>query len=283
MPAWISLAELPSLIRDGDSVAIGGMTLYRRPVALVRELLRAGRSGLEWITLTGGFETDLALGAGAIAKLRSCYVGFESFGLAPMFTLGAREGSFELVEETEVTLALGLRAALSKVDFLPHRAVLGTDVERARPDLKRVKSPYSDEEYLAVPALRPRVALLHALEADPEGNLWLGGNLGIDLELALLAEVVVVSVEARVEKLSQPLAEVAGGSVTHLIECPQGARPGSCWPHYPLAVTDLIEYLAAAGLGSFEAYLEEFLAPDLALGDLGQIAPKLGLEGLLDG
>lgn len=268
---------MAALVPAGARLALGGMTLYRRPVALVREVLRAGAGDFELLTFTGGFETDVLLGAGRVRRLRSCYVGLETLGLAPMFMAGAAAGDFDLVEETEATIALGLRAALAKVDFLPHAGIVGTDLLELRPDLRMVASPYGGE-YVAIPALAPEVALLHAPRADRRGNIHLGGNLCVDRELAALAAVTIVSVEEVVDALEPMEADLVAGVATHLVPCPGGARPTSCWPRYPLEATAVLEYQAAAALGRFDAWLEAFLDPGTDLAELGGIPAALGLE-----
>jgi len=277
MAELVALQDVPALVPAGARLALGGMTLYRRPVALVRELLRAGVGDLELITFTGGFETDVLIGARRVRRLRSCYVGLESLGLAPMFTRAATAGDLELVEETEATLALGLRAALARVDFLPHSGILGTDIPAVRPDLQTVRAPGTGREMIAVPPLRPEVALLHAPRADRRGNVHLGGNLTLDREIAALAEVTVVSVERLVDALEPGEADLIETAVTHLVECPGGARPTSCWPVHPLQATALLVYQAAAAMEAFDPWLEAFLAPGQDLGGLAGLGRELGL------
>ena len=80
-------------VRDGHRVAFGGMTLYRRPVAGALALAAAGRRGLVIVSLTGGLETDLLIGAGCVRRVRSCYVGLEVVGFAPHFTRGVQQSA----------------------------------------------------------------------------------------------------------------------------------------------------------------------------------------------
>lgn len=271
MTPMLALADVPAHVPVGCVLGLGGMTLYRRPVALVRELLRAGVGDLEVLAFTGGLETDLLIGAGRVRRLRSCYVGLEIFGLAPCFTAAATKGEFELVEETEATLALGLRAAQAGVDFLPFAGLVGTDMLAARPDLKRVPSPYTDKRYVAIPATRVDVALLHAPRADRDGNVWLGGNLAVDQALAATAGTTIVSVERVVDELEQ--ADLMAGDVDFLVEEPGGAAPTSCWPDHPLDGRGLLEYVLACRAGRFEDYLAAFLEhPVVSLGE------RLGLD-----
>jgi len=254
----VSLEQAISCVRSGSTVGLGGMTLYRRPVAFVRALLRTGVTDLTLLALTCGYESDLLVGAGRVRRLRTCYFGLEGFGLAPMFTQRATAGEVEIIEETEASLAFGLRATLAGVGFMPSLAWLGTDLPKVRPDVKTVIDPYSGQEYTAFPALHADVAVIHALEADRLGNAKMIGNLCLDRELASVAEHVIVTAERVVEELSGPV-ELPGYPVTAVAEAPRGAWPTSCYPAYGLDGDELLDYIDACSAGKFDAYVERLL------------------------
>jgi len=256
----VSLAEAAALVRDGDTLALGGMTLYRRPVAFVRALLqqKTPPRDLTLLCFTAGFESDLLVGAGLVKRTRTCYFGLESFGLAPMFTQAATAGTLEVVEETEASLAFGLRARLAGVGFMPGRGWLGTDMFKARPDVKVIEDPYTGEEVTAFPAVTCDVVAIHAVRADRAGNAMLGGNLAVDLELALVAERVIVTAEEVVDRLDGPV-DLSGIPVTAVAHAPRGAWPTSCYPLYPVGGEELMRYTETCPDG-FEPYLRDFLA-----------------------
>lgn len=253
----LSLEEAAATVAPGSILALGGMTLYRRPVAFVHALLAAGVGDLTLLALTCGFESDLLVGAGRVRRVRTCFFGLEAFGLAPMFTELAGAGSLEIVEETEASLAFGLRATLARVGFMPSLAWLGTDLPRVRPDVKTVRDPYSGEEYIAFPAIRADVVVIHALVADRMGNARLGGNLGLDRELAMASDQVIVTAERLVDRLDGPL-EMPGVRTAAVVEAPRGAWPTSCYPDYPVDGDELLDYVEACSGGAFDAYLERF-------------------------
>jgi glutaconate CoA-transferase subunit A len=273
MDKVISLAEAAALVPDGVSVALGGMTLYRRPVAFVYELLRRASPprNLTLLSFTSSYESDLLVGAGLVSRVRTCYFGFEAFGLAPMFTQAANLGELEIVEETEASLGFGLRAAIAEVGFAPGRGWLGTDLLKLRPDVRTVIDPYSGEELVAFPALRPDVAIVHALEADRSGNAALGRNLGVDQELSMAARSVIVTAERLVDRLEH--ADVVAPLVTAVVEAPRGAWPTSCHPLYPMGGEEILDYLDACGREDFEGYLARRLATTLPAAPL--VAPRL--------
>ena len=169
------------LIDSSMTIALGGMTLCRRPVAFVRELIRHERrpQNLTLLAFTAGFASDMLIGMGMVSKIRSCYVGMEIFGLAPMFTERANRGAIQIVEETESSLVFGLRAKVSQSGYLPSPAWQGTDLLTLRPDVGTVSDPYRDQQLTAFPSISVDVAIIHALEVDSQGNIAINNNLAI--------------------------------------------------------------------------------------------------------
>lgn len=261
MDKRLSLPEAAALVLPGHTLALGGLTLYRRPVAFVYELLRRAvpPSALTLLCFTASYESDLLVGAGLVKRVRTCYFGFEAFGLAPMYSDAAQRGAVEVLEESEASLAFGLRATLAGVGFMPARAWLGTDLPRLRPDVRTVRDPYSGEELMAFPALSIDVAVIHALQADPQGNAVLGGNLGVDVELAMAAQTVVLTAEAIAPPHTLTRVDVPGTAVTAVVHAPRGAWPTSCHPLYPVAGGEILKYLDVNSPETFAAYLKERL------------------------
>lgn len=259
-----SLAKAATLVRDGDVIGVGGMTLYRKPMAFIRELARGGRRDLTLLGFCSSFEAELLAAADALKTLRTCYFGLEFLGLAPTLRRAAEEGRIGIVEETEYTLAVGLQATLMKVPYLPSRdCEVGTDYFRIRPDLKRAACPVTGEELTWFPAVAPRVAVIHAPLADPHGNVWLGGQHAIDAQLAMAAEVTIVTTE-RVATTAE-VRDAPGGAtlvsfmVDAVVEVPGGAHPTSCYPDYPVDVVHLARYLQRARRRETPQYLERYV------------------------
>jgi glutaconate CoA-transferase subunit A len=175
-----------------------------------------------------------------------------------MFTQAGNLGEIDIVEETEASLTFGLKATLADVGFMPGRGWLGTDLPKLRPDVRTITDPYSGEELVAFPAVRPDVAVIHALKADRAGNASLGRNLGVDPELALASATVIVTAEEIVDRLET--AEIVAPLVTAVAHAPRGAWPSSCHPLYPVAGDELLAYLDACGREAFDEYLAQRLA-----------------------
>ena len=260
----ITISEAANLVQDCMTIALGGMTNYRRPTAFVRALLRRSPRprDLTLLCFTAGYESDLLVGAGCVSTIRSCYFGLESFGFAPMFTEAAQKGTIKIIEETEASLALGIRAGISGVGFMPSHAWLGTDLPRLRPDVKTILDPYTDEELMAFPAIHCDIAVIHDLEGDQFGNVRVNTNVGVDMELVYLADKVIFTVEQLVTQSERSLDSllIPAPGADFIAHAPNGAWPTSCYPLYPVAGGELMRYVDACNAGQFNTYLDEFLS-----------------------
>ena len=260
----ISLEQAASLVPSGCTLAIGGLTLYRRPVAFVRALIQryfqyGEPKDLTLLAFTAGLECDLLVGAGMVARVRTCYFGLEIFGLAPMFTNFANRGAIDVIEETEASLAFGLRARLAGIGFMPGRGWLGTDLPSLRPDVRTVTDPYNGEQLIAFPAIHPDIAVIHALRADTEGNALIGGNKGVDEELALAAPQVILTSEEIGPELLR--ADIVAPFVSALVLAPGGAAPTSCHPLYPVDGEKILAYTEqVSDQDTCREYLEKWLS-----------------------
>lgn len=257
----MSLEDAISLINDGASVAFGGMLIYRRPVAAALELIRQGKKNLTLMGWTLGFESDLLVGMNSVSSVRTSYFGLETFGLAPMFRKKVETGQLKVIEETESTIGLGIRAALQGVGFMPGRALIGTDIFKVRPDIKLIQCPYTGEKYPAIPAWKPKVAIIHTEKSDEQGNSVITNNLCIDSEIAQLAEITIITTEKIVDSDEIPngKAHIIGKSVTAVVEVSKGSWPTSCYPLHPLDGNVIVNYLKAVADNRFLDFVEKLI------------------------
>lgn len=266
------LTQALGQIRSGDTIGIGGMTLYRKPMAFVRGLVRRELRDLTVMGMCSGFEAELLAAAGSLGTLRTCYFGLEFLGLAPLLRKAVEQGRVKVVEETEYTIAVGLQAALMRVPYLPSRdCEVGTDFFRIRPDLRRAPCPVTGEELTWFPALAPRVAIIHAPMADEQGHTWLGGQHCVDAQLAMAADYTIVTAEKIVSTAEIKAAQGGAGLVSFMVdavvESPGGAHPTSCYPDYPLDVVHLTNYLRQARGGGAAQYLSQYVHGPSSQGD----------------
>lgn len=262
-----TLDEAVAHVADGATVALGGGLCARLPMALVRALVRRGTTGLRVVGSAHSIDVDLLVGAGAVAVCEESYVGFEQdLGLAPAFRRGAEGGTLDVRESSCVTMLTQLRAAEMGVPFLPVRGLKGTDLPSLHPEWGTVTCPFTGEELVAVPALAPDVALLHAPLGDAAGNLHLDQPYVLDERFAHAARVVVATVDRLVgtDEVAAAGVTVPAHRVAAVVESPFGAHPSSCYPGYAYDRAHLAEYVSAATAGgeAFEAYLDRYVRVD---------------------
>jgi len=234
--------DLVAAVPDGATVGVGGVGLSRKPMRAVLELARAGRRDLDLITFVGGLEVELLLAAGALRSVTSSSVSLGPHGRAPRFSEAVADAAIDDREMSEWMLVGGLRAGAMGVPFLPTRAAMGSDLVTAR-GLRTVDDPYTDETFLAVPALRPDVAIIHAWRADVSGNVqvpWPPDHLwDVDIVLARAAHTTIVCVEEVVGR--DTIARDAGRTRLFSFEVDLVIpAAGGTWPtaHVPLRAGD---------------------------------------------
>ncbi|MFF8310073.1 CoA transferase subunit A [Streptomyces lydicus] len=228
--------DVVARLRSGMTLGIGGWGSRRKPMALVRALLRSGVTDLTVISY-GGPDVGLLAAAGRIRKLVAPFATLDSIPLEPHFRAARQSGAFELTEVDEAMFMWGLRAAAHRLPFLPVRAGIGSDVMRVNPGLRTVTSPYEDEETLvAMPALRMDAALVHVNRADRLGNgRYLGPDPYFDDLFCEAADTAYVSCEALVDGFPAAALQtllVKRHTVTGVVETPRGAHFTSCVPDY---------------------------------------------------
>jgi glutaconate CoA-transferase subunit A len=259
-------AQVVAELRSGMTIGIGGWGSRRKPMSLVRAILR---SPLEDLTVVsyGGPDVGLLCAAGKVKRVVYGFVSLDSIPLEPHFQQARQNGAVEATEWDEGMLQWGLYAASLRLPFLPTRAGLGSDVETVNPSLKRVTDPYGGEELLAVPALRLDAALVHLNVADSRGNAaFHGPDLYFDDLFCQAAERAYVSCERVVP--STELGEltrrrIARWMVQGVVEAPRGAHFTSCVPDYDRDERFQKEYATAAKDPElWAAFVERFLSGD---------------------
>ena len=161
----MSAAQAVAHIQDGMTVGIGGWGPRRKPMALVRELLRSPVKDLT-VVAYGGADVGMLCAAGKVKKLIFAFVTLDFIPLEPYFRQARQSGALEVMEIDEGHFLLGLKAAAMRVPFIPTRIGLGTDVLKHNPSIKLIDSPYDGKSWVAMPALPLGAALLHVDRAQ---------------------------------------------------------------------------------------------------------------------
>jgi glutaconate CoA-transferase subunit A len=259
-------------LRSGMTVGIGGWGSRRKPMSLVRALLRSDLTDLTVVSY-GGPDLGLLCAAGKVAKAVFGFVSLDSIALEPHFRAARMKGAIEVTEYDEGMLQWGLYAASLRLPFLPTRAGLGSDVMRVNPQLRTIASPYADgEDLVAVPAITLDAALVHQNRADRSGNAqFLGPDLYFDDLFCMAATKAYVSCEQIVPteefaSLGPPASlRISRWMTAGVVEAPNGAHFTSCAPDYGRDEAFQRAYAtAAADQALWSEFAETYLSGDEA-------------------
>jgi glutaconate CoA-transferase, subunit A len=263
--------EVVGRLRSGMTIGIGGWGSRRKPMSLIRAILRSDLADLTVVSY-GGPDVGLLCAAGKVRKLVFGFVSLDSIPLDPHFRRARQAGAIEVAEFDEGMFQLGLYAASTRVPFLPTRAGLGSLVVETNPDLRTVANPYGEGEFLAMPALRLDAALVHMNRADAAGNAqFLGPDPYFDDLFCGAAEQAYVSCERIVEtseltREAHPCTvRISRMFVTGVVEAPHGAHFTSCMPDYGRDEAFQRRYAdAGADAATWSGFVDEFLSGDEA-------------------
>ncbi len=277
-------AEAVNWIQDGMTIAVGAPA----PMALLRQIIRRGVKNLT--VVDSGLSLDLLVAAGCVRKVVSYYAG-GGFGVpvAPSFRRVVERGDLEVWECEEGILTTGLQAAAQALPFLPWRGGVGTSLPEVNPDLKVMQDPIRGETLIAVPPIKPDVALLHAATADAYGNVQhIGGPGWLDLFLYRAADRTIVQVERVIpneEVRANAWATTIPGADA-IVRAPYGAHPFYSRGFYVQDNAHLRMYLEAATAAAQEhrpealaQYLTRYCREPATLGDYLE---RVGVKRLLE-
>ncbi|HEY2919361.1 MAG TPA: CoA-transferase [Candidatus Binatia bacterium] len=218
-------------VEDGMSIAMGCALESLIPFAASHEIIRQKRQRLTLICPISDMQFDQLIGAGCVKKVIASWIGNVAAGLGHNYRRAAESGiphPIEIEEHSNFTIGQALQAAAMGLPFLPTRTVKGSDFSRGE-QFQRIRCPFTDEEFVAVRAIRPDATILHVQRADPEGNAHVWGNFGVMREAALAATKVILICEEVVDHeviLSDPNRTVIPGFVvSSVVHEPFGSFP----------------------------------------------------------
>lgn len=244
----MSIADAISVVQDGAHIAVGGCLYSRTPMALVFELLRQGQTKLTLSRSLTCYEAELFLSTGQTTAIETSWMGFGGrWGMSRIMRDAVEGGEATFLEYSHLGIAMRYRAGAMGVPYVPMRSMLGSDL-LARTDAVEVTCPFTNEKLVAVPAVQPDVAIIHAHRGDDRGNVQIDGYHHMDRDIARAAKHVIVSVEEVVDHeviMRNPDRTVIPHfAVDAVVEVPHGA-----YPHELYGVYD-------ANFDHFDAYAE---------------------------
>jgi glutaconate CoA-transferase subunit A len=238
MPRFLSLADaVESVVRDGDTLSMEGFT-HLIPHAAGHEIIRQGRKKLTLIRMTPDLIYDQMIGMGCADKLIFSWGGNPGVGSLHRLRDAVENGwphKLDIEEHSHAAMANAYEAGAAGLPLAVFRGYIGTDLPKVNPKIKSITCPYTGEMLATVPALRPDVAVIHALKADRDGNVLLEGILGVQKEAVLASKRAIVTVEEIVEDFGPRNLNACilpAWTVTAVSVVPGGAFPSYAQGYY---------------------------------------------------
>jgi len=283
----MTLEEAAGLVNDGDSVAIGGCTVSRTPMALIWALIRARKSGLSISRSITSTEGDLLFGSGVSRHiLTSWFSQGIVWGISKVMRAYTESNRARFEEWSHMSIGLRYRAGAMGVPFIPTRAMLGSDVAGQLENIKEIDCPFTGEKVLLIPALNPDVALIHVPRCDAFGNAQIDGLQFMDIDLAMAANRVILTTERIVSndqiRRAPDQTKIPFIAVDAVVEVPYGSAPHECYGIYEPLFEHLDAYAALTAKdpdAGVAEYLERYYYGPSSWSDY---LDMLGIEELLD-
>jgi glutaconate CoA-transferase subunit A len=260
----MSLEEAAALVPDGASIAIGGSTLSRTPMAMIWALIRAGRKDLVCARGISSSEGELLFASGASQHLLTSWFSQGIvWGVSRIMRLYTETGRARFEEWSHLAMGLRFRAGAMGVPFLPMRSMLGSDIIAQLPDVRQIDCPFTGEKLVLVPALNPDFALIHVQRCDLYGNAQIDGLPFMDVDVAMAANRVILTAERIVSndqiRRAPDQTKIPFMAVDAVVEVPFGSAPHECYGLYEPLFLHLDAYAAQIRQdpeGGIRAYLE---------------------------
>lgn len=238
MPQFLSLADaIEANVRDGDSVAMEGFT-HLIPHAAGHEVIRQRRAGLTLIRMTPDLIYDQMIGMGCADKVVFSWGGNPGVGSLHRLRDAIENGwpkPLAYEEHSHAAMANAYEAGAAGLPCAVFRGYIGADLAKVNSSIRSIDCPYTGEKLATVPALRPDVAVIHALRADRAGNVLLEGIVGVQKQAVLAAKRAIITVEEIVEEFGPRNLNaiiLPAWTVTAICHVPGGAHPSYAQGYY---------------------------------------------------
>lgn len=216
-------------VGDGDTVALEGFT-HLIPFAAAHEIIRQRRRDLTAVRMTPDIIYDQMIGAGCVRKMIFSWGGNPGVGSLHRFRDAVTDGwpvPLEIEEHSHAGMAARWQAGASGLPFGTLRGYVGTSLPEHTDTIRPITCPFTGEQLTAVPALNPDVGIIHAQQADRDGNVMLWGISGVQKECVLASSRAIVTVEEVVDGFEPHVNGVVLPSwvVDAVCVVPDGAHP----------------------------------------------------------
>lgn len=270
-------------IKNSDQIALGGFTVNRNPMHIIREIIRQKKNKLYLVVHSHGQGLELLIGAGCVERIELAYGGVARF--APtgiLFKKAFKDKTIKVEDYSNYQMTLRFMAGAMGLPFIATKSGLESDIVRKfgfsqksrgkgkipEHKLKVIDDPINEDggKVVVLPPLNPDVALIHAQFAGEKGTIRINGLSFADIEQAKAAKKVIVSCEEIVPedyiRKDPDQNSLAHFIVDAIVPAPFGAHPTACHMFYDYDPTHLNYFKQVAeNQDNFQQYLDEWVYP----------------------
>lgn len=263
-----SLEEAVQGVADGDRIALGGFAIYQKPMAMVLQLVRAGKKDLTLVGSVNSIDADLLVGAGCLKTIETSYVGLEKFGLAKNYRRRVEANQVDVIHYPEMISWDRFRANAEGLSFWPVSYLGGSDIVAQNPAIRKFEDPIKGGALYAVPAADPDVAILHVPAADCYGNVRIAERhllpQSMDIAISRSTRRLIITAEEIIstqEICDTPQRNVIPAfRVEAVVHAPHGSHPTSMLCCQKMDDAFFETYVqASATEESFQAFLQKYI------------------------
>ncbi len=208
---------LADVVKDGQTVAVGGFGLCGIPEVLIAALRDTGVKNLTCVSNNAGvdgFGLGLLLATKQVKKMISSYVG-ENKEFERQFL----SGELELEFTPQGTLAERMRAGGAGIPAFFTATGYGTVIAEGK-DVREFDGAWAGRHYIMERGIRADVSLVKAWKADKQGNLvYRKTARNFNPVVAMCGKVTVAEVEEIVEigEIDPDMVHTSGIFVQRLV------------------------------------------------------------------
>lgn len=237
-----TVTEVVKTVPEGTHIALGGFAIARNVITVVHELIRQQKRDLTISQGVAGLDTDLLVGAGAVARLIIGGGSLDRFGPVHCINRARESGSLTFEDWSSLSICFRYLAGALGLSFIPIKSLMASEIldrlenGTGADQVKRITCPFTGESYVAMKALVPDICFLHVQAADAEGNCRILGPRWDNEEqakaagrLVVVAEEIVPTDEIRREP---ERTIIPAHRVEAVIHQPFGAYPAAVFGCY---------------------------------------------------
>jgi acyl CoA:acetate/3-ketoacid CoA transferase alpha subunit len=264
-----TLSEAVASIPSGAHLAVSGFATARCPMAFAHEVIRQGIKGLTLSQCVAGMETDILVGAGAVARVINGGGSRGRSGQHACLVRAHEAGAITAEESSSLSMVFRYMAGALGLPFIPIRSLNGSDILKrleqiSPPVVGRLTDPFSGTEWLVLKPLTPDIAVVQVPYADADGNAWILGPIWDNEEQAKASARVIVMTERLVSteaiRRDPGRTVIPGFRVSHVVHLPFSAHPTSVYNLYDFDEEHIRVYAEASKtVEGLRDYLDKYV------------------------